>query len=61
MRKTILIILLLVLYPQLLWAVCGGSYTGSSPGTITAYDASQECVAAAVAAADDGDTVIGIR
>jgi len=58
MRKTILIILLLVLYPQLLWAVCGGSYTGSSPGTITAYDASQECVAAAVAAADDGDTVI---
>jgi hypothetical protein len=52
-----LTVLMVMLVPMSAWGVCGGSYSGSSPGTITAYDASQECVAAAVAAADNGDTV----
>ena len=40
------------------WAACGGSYSGSSPGTITSYDCNVDCVTAAVGAAENGDTVI---
>lgn len=56
--KKIIILLLLLMFPGMSWGACGGSYTGSSPGTITAYDCTRDCIQDAVnAATADNDIV----
>lgn len=61
--KTVIFVLIIIFgiccLAKSSFAACGGSYSGSSPGTITASDCTQECVQLAFnAATRAGDTVV---